>query len=77
MITVKLTEEQLELAGKLRELSGYGIMECKKALVSSNFDIDKSFEYLKKYGNYGKLIDYWIDGHHVSQDEYYAHLQRN
>ena len=67
---MKLNEEQLEFARKLRELSGYGMMECKKALISSNFDINKALIYLKKCNDFGKLNDYWINGSHVSKQEY-------
>ena len=36
-----------EAVAKLRELSGYGMMECKKALVETKGDIDMAIEYLK------------------------------
>ncbi len=35
---------------QLREKSGAGMMDCKKALVESNGDIDKAVEYLRKKG---------------------------
>ncbi|MBA2653857.1 MAG: elongation factor Ts [Gammaproteobacteria bacterium] len=35
----------------LRERSGSGMMECKKALVEANGDIDTAFEYLRKKGS--------------------------
>lgn len=39
-----------ELVYKLRNISGAGIMDCKKALVICNGDIDKALEELKKKG---------------------------
>ena len=33
---------------ELRDKSGVGMMDCKKALVESNGDIDKAFDYLRK-----------------------------
>ena len=35
---------------ELRELSGAGMMDCKKALVDSNGDLDKAVDYLRKSG---------------------------
>ncbi len=35
---------------QLREKSGAGMMDCKKALVESNGDIEKAVEYLRKKG---------------------------
>ena len=35
---------------ELRDKSGVGMMDCKKALVESNGDIDKAFDYLRKAG---------------------------
>ena len=37
--------------GKLREMTGAGLMDCKKALVETNGDLDKAVEYLRKKGN--------------------------
>ena len=34
----------------LRDRSGVGMMDCKKALVESNGDIDKAFDILRKSG---------------------------
>ena len=36
--------------GKLREMTGAGLMDCKKALVESKGDIDVAVEYLRKKG---------------------------
>ena len=35
---------------KLRELSGAGMMDCKKALIENNGDIEKSVDFLRKKG---------------------------
>jgi elongation factor Ts len=35
---------------QLREISGAGMMDCKKALDESNFDIDKAMDILRKNG---------------------------
>ena len=35
---------------ELRDKSGVGMMDCKKALVESHGDIDKAFDYLRKAG---------------------------
>ncbi len=34
----------------LREITGVGMMDCKKALVASDGDIDKAIEYLREKG---------------------------
>src|SRR5687767_2814298 len=38
------------LVGKLREATGAGLMECKKALVEANADLDKAVDILRKKG---------------------------
>jgi len=35
---------------ELRDRSGVGMMDCKKALQESNGDLDKAFDYLRKVG---------------------------
>ena len=35
---------------ELRDRSGVGMMDCKKALVEANGDIDKAFDILRKSG---------------------------
>ena len=35
---------------ELRESTGAGMMECKKALSESNGDMDQAVEYLRKNG---------------------------
>jgi elongation factor Ts len=42
-----ITSEQVKL---LRDKSGAGMMDCKKALVDSAGDMDKAIEYLRKKG---------------------------
>ena len=34
----------------LREMTGCGMMDCKKALVESDGNIDKAIEYLREKG---------------------------
>jgi elongation factor Ts len=36
--------------GKLREMTGAGMMDCKKALTESGGDLDKAVDYLRKKG---------------------------
>jgi len=38
------------LVKELRDRSGVGMMECKKALVETGGNIDKAFDYLRKSG---------------------------
>jgi elongation factor Ts len=38
------------LVKELRELTGAGMMECKKALVETDGDLDAAQEYLRKHG---------------------------
>ena len=35
---------------KLREMTGVGMMDCKKALTASEGDIDKAIEWLREKG---------------------------
>jgi len=44
------SENLLEKVKKLRELTGVGFNDCKKALEENNGDIDKSIEFLRKKG---------------------------
>ncbi len=43
MITAKSVKE-------LREMTGAGMMDCKKALVQTEGDIEKAIEYLREKG---------------------------
>src|SRR5690606_31264251 len=45
--TVQITAA---LVNELRNKTGAGLMDCKKALVESNGDIDAAFDYLRKKG---------------------------
>src|ERR1051326_7035823 len=38
------------LVGKLREMTGAGLMECKKALVESKADVNGAVDILRKKG---------------------------
>ena len=35
---------------KLRQMTGSGMMDCKKALLEANGDFDKAIEFLRKKG---------------------------
>lgn len=45
-----MAEITLELIQKLRERTGVGMMDCKKALIEANGDIEKAIELLRKKG---------------------------
>jgi elongation factor Ts len=45
-----LTQITAELVKELRERTGVGMMECKKALAETAGDIDKAIEHLRKTG---------------------------
>jgi elongation factor Ts len=40
----------MKLVKQLREQTGIGIMECKKAIAETNNDLEKAVEYLRKRG---------------------------
>jgi len=45
-----MPEINATMVKQLREKSGAGMMDCKKALIESRGDIDKAVEYLRKKG---------------------------
>ena len=45
-----MPEITAQLVRQLREMSGAGMMECKKALVESDGDLDAALEHLRKAG---------------------------
>ena len=45
-----MSEVTAQLVKELRERSGAGMMECKKALVANNGDIEVAMEWLRKSG---------------------------
>ena len=47
MSTVKISASDVK---KLREMTGAGMMDCKKALTEADGDYDKAIEYLRKKG---------------------------
>jgi len=47
MDTVKISAADVK---KLRDITGAGMMDCKKALVEANGDTDKAIEFLRKKG---------------------------
>src|SRR3990167_1332262 len=45
-----MTKVSLESIQKLRNITGLGMLDCKKALEEANGDIEKSIELLRKRG---------------------------
>lgn len=45
-----MSKVSLELIQRLRQLSGLGMLDCKKALEEANGDLDKAIELLRKKG---------------------------
>ena len=43
-------EINAKLVGQLREKTGVGMMECKKALVACEGDLEKAIDFLRKKG---------------------------
>lgn len=46
-----MSKVDLKQVQELRELSGLGLMDCRKALEETNGDIDKAIEILRKKGS--------------------------
>ncbi len=44
---MSISAEQVK---ELRDRSGVGMMDCKKALMESDGDLEKAFDYLRKVG---------------------------
>ena len=44
-----LSLEQLDLLSKLRNETGFGLMDCKRALVHSDWNIYEAYTWLKNY----------------------------
>jgi len=42
-------KEKVSLARKLREETGCGMLACKKALMATDWDLDKAKEYIKDH----------------------------
>ena len=51
-----ITEEQKLLVKEMRERTGYGMLDCKKALQENNWDIDKATIWLKDWYESTKLF---------------------
>lgn len=51
-----LNDEQTEVVKNLRKETGYGIMECKKALMESNWDYEDAITYLLERKRYRLTI---------------------
>lgn len=48
--------DQVDMVVELRDETGVGMAQCKKALEQSDWDMDRAIEYLKKNRNKGCLI---------------------
>jgi elongation factor Ts len=47
---IKMAEVSAKDAMKLRQMTGAGVMDCKKALAESDGDMDKAVEFLREKG---------------------------
>jgi hypothetical protein len=43
-----ILEEQKRLTKEMRERTGYGMLDCKKALQENDWDIDKAITWLEE-----------------------------
>lgn len=57
-------EEQIIIIKQLREITGAGMFECKRALYENNFNIEKSIKYLRHIPTHPPL-DYWTSHKYV------------
>ena len=44
---------------ELREMTGAGMMDCKKALAATDGDMDKAVEFLREKGLAGAAEESW------------------
>jgi len=44
------SEDMCEMVKRLRQLTGEGLIDCKKALVAHNWDSEKAIEHLHYQG---------------------------
>lgn len=61
----------IELIQKLRERTGLGIMDCKKALIETEGDIEKAIEILRKKGT---LVAEKRGGNSTNQGIVYSYI---
>lgn len=66
-----MAEISLELIKQLRERTGVGMMDCKKALEETNCDIEKAIEVLRKKG---AAIAQKRSGNETSEGLVYAYI---
>lgn len=66
-----MAEISLELIKQLRERTGVGMMDCKKALEETNGDIEKAIEVLRKKG---AAIAQKRSGNETSEGLVYAYI---
>ena len=47
MLKPEITAEKIQ---QLREISGFGLMDCRRALEQASGNVDKAIEILRKHG---------------------------
>jgi elongation factor Ts len=52
---MKLTDFQKNTVKQLKEVTGHGMLDCKKALIESNWDMQKAKEWLDEREKYRHL----------------------
>jgi elongation factor Ts len=52
---MKLTDFQKNTVKQLKEETGHGMLDCKKALIESNWDMQKAKEWLDEREKYRHL----------------------
>lgn len=53
--SMKLNEYQISRVKKLKDETGYGMLDCRKSLLETNWNIDKAKELLAEKEKY-KLV---------------------
>lgn len=52
-------EEQVKMVKRMRELTGGGMMDCKKSLQKTNWNMDEAIEYMKRMPSRYSHVDYF------------------
>ena len=64
MSNIKITAADVK---KLRDITGAGMMDCKKALAESSGDYEKAIEFLRKKGQKRIIVSFRATGEgHIS-----------
>ena len=50
-------DEQMLMIRQLREITGGGMLECKRALIHVDWDFDKAKEYMQNPDNIFWILD--------------------